>query len=137
MSEPTQLDRIEHMLIAVIASIEAGQARHASAPNPAPSNLGPIDLDSAHGNFVIKKDPPRWKGKSYAGKKLSETEPEYLDTLSGFRLWQAGKDREAGKDPKWSELDAARCAGWATRLRSGWKSKSDGLVPDDDDSPPF
>lgn len=129
MSEPTQLDRIEQMLTALVASwdaLEAAMMKRAdrnSAAAATPSAPSNVDLDSDYGNFVVKKNPPRWKGRDYSGKRLSETEPDFLDALAAFKQWAASKDREAGKDPKWAELDRERAAGWAARLRNGWKSK--------------
>lgn len=127
-----QLDRIERMLIAIVASFDAGKARPASTPSPSPT----VDLDSEHGNFTVRKDPPRWKGRSFAGKRLSETEPEYLDTLAGFKDWCAEKDRAAGDEKKagYAALDAARCRGWADRLRAGWRQPT---LPGADSDVPF
>ena len=130
-----KLDALTLQVAALVASFDAGKARtQAAASSPSKQPLGAIDLDDEKSNFVIKKDPPRWKGKSYVGKKLSETEPEFLDTLAGFKQWAAQKDRDANDEKKayWSEMDAARAAGWAARLRAGWKQPSLGLVPDDD-----
>lgn len=142
MSEPTQLDRIEQMVTALVASWDAfekailDRASKQSAPSSVPPatsrepetlqeerNLGPVDLDSEHGNYVVKKNPPRWKGRDYAGKRLSETDPEFLDVLASFHEWRITKMESEGKDPKWAILDAVRASGWARRLRNGWTSK--------------
>lgn len=87
------------------------------------------DLDGPHGDQVVRKDPKRWdvaKG-SYVGCRWSECPPDYLDTLAGFKEWQAGMDDKKGdEDSKrkasFSRLDAKRMRGWAQRLRSGWKA---------------
>lgn len=127
-----KLDALTLQVAALVASFDAGKSRPAQTPSaPPPSN---VDLDSDYGNFVVKKSPPRWKGIDYAGKRLSETEADFCDAIASLKQWAAGKDREAGKDPKFAELDAARAAGWAARLRGGWKSKP---ATDGDEEVPF
>lgn len=85
------------------------------------------DLDSQYGDPSIKKkDPPRWDGPSFVGKKYSECSPEYLDCLAGFLDWKAEKDAEKGtedgnKYAGYARKDAARARGWAKRKRDGWK----------------
>lgn len=130
-----QLDRIERMLIAIVASFDAGKARPASMSSPSPT----VDLDSDFGNFSIRKDPPRWKGQSYVGRRLSECPPEYLDELAQFSEWKAGKDEEKGTDEGrkyagYARKDAARARGWADRLRAGWKQPT---LPGADSDVPF
>jgi hypothetical protein len=91
------------------------------------------DLDGPHGDPLIKFDPKAkyWTGDSYVGCRFSETTPEYLDAVSkylGACSFMASKDAAAGKDveknersAKFKSLDAARAAGWAARLRAGFK----------------
>ncbi len=137
MSEPTQFGRIEQKLNALIASwdaLEGALNQRAARRENATSTPTNVDLDSDYGNFVVKKCPPRWKGRDYTGKRLSETEADFCDAIAGLKRWAAGKDREAGKDPKFAELDAARAEGWAARLRSGWTSKPQ---TEADDEVPF
>ncbi len=82
-----------------------------------------VDLDSERGDFVVKKDPTRWKGVSCVGKRLSECPPDFLDALAGLCDWKAEKNEaEPGKEKyaNYERLDAARARGWAERLRGGY-----------------
>jgi hypothetical protein len=144
--EPTQLDRIEAKLDQLLAS-KAAPARAPS--NPVAGDLSPApdsDLDSQYGDFALKKDPPRWKGESFAGVKLSRTTPEYCDAVMSFALWKADKDRQSGDDKKagYSRREAERALGWKLRLERGHKTASAppprddfGPPPSDDDGIPF
>lgn len=101
-----------------------------TSPRPPPAGPGPVvapaedveiasdaDLDGKYGNETIKRDPPRWPGESYVGYRLSECSPDYLETMASFHDWRARQAPKEGKDPKWAKLDAARCRGWARRIR--------------------
>lgn len=99
-----------------------------SATLPSTAEATDYDLDGQYGDPTIKNDPRRWDGESFAGFHYSETTPEYLDCVAGFKDWQAGKDEESGaKDAKgrpkaqWARKDAKLARGWARRLRGGWK----------------
>lgn len=88
-------------------------------------------LDSEYGDPEIKKDPPRWEGESFAGRRYSETTPEFLDQMAGFNDWRADQDDLTGAKDKrgrpksgWARKDAALARGWAARLRKGWKPKT-------------
>ena len=121
--ETSQLDRIEAKLDRLLATKPVARAA-VSVPTgevmPAPDS----DLDSIYGDFICKKDPPRYKGPGFAGKRLSQTTPEYCDAVMSFKLWCVGKDLEAGDEKKagYGRTDAARALGWKLRLESGWKS---------------
>lgn len=89
--------------------------------------VGPLvatdeQLDGDKGDFVVPFDPRGWRGESCKGRRLSECPPEYLDALAKGFDGGAWKKRQDGDEKKagWAELDAARCRGWATRLRDGW-----------------
>ncbi len=77
------------------------------------------ELDSAHGDREVRKDPKRWidgGGASYVGRRFSECPSEYLEALADFKEWSAskplpGKEQYAENDRK----DAARCRGFARR----------------------
>ena len=139
-----QLDRIEAMVILLCAG-------KAPAASPAPASgyvVAPgavaddAELDSNYGNPDVRKDPPRWKGDSFKGKKYSACSPEYLDALAGFLDWQAGKDDEKGTDDGkkyagYARKDSARARGWAKRLRAGWKQPGREPGIDDEDEIPF
>lgn len=92
------------------------------------------DLDSEWGNEEVRKDPKRWKGESFAGKRMNECPPEFLDELAGHFDYKSEReaedaattdDEQVAKDKKkysgYSRKSAARARGWAARLRAGWK----------------
>lgn len=111
------------------------------------------DLDGQWGDPEVRKDPPRWKGDSFKGKKYSDCPIEFLDALAGFLDWQAGKDDEKGTDDgkkyaNYARKDAGRARGWIARLSSGWQpttarvqkkfpgtTTTDALLDGDDDIP--
>ena len=91
-------------LEARVAKLEAMVAQLLSENRTAsPLAVAPVeagDLDSEWGNFAIKRDPPRWKGQSFVGQRLSQTTPEYLEVLASFCLWKAGRDEQEGTPEK-------------------------------------
>ena len=136
------LQDIVHGLARIEAKIDQIIAARATTPRPASSTTGDIvpapdsDLDSQYGDFALKKDPPRWTGPSFAGKKLSQTTPAYCDAVMSFSLWKAEKDRQAGDEKKagYSRRDAERALGWKLRLERGHKTAA--TLPVDDFGPP-
>lgn len=117
-TNPTQLDRIEAKLDQLLAAKSA--ARPASFGGVAPAS----DLDGEWGNPEVRKDPPRWDGPSFAGRKYSECPADFLESLAGFLDWAAGKDEETGDAQKlkyagYKRKDAARARGWAARVLAG------------------
>lgn len=85
------------------------------------------DLDSEWGDPVVRKDPSRWKGQSFAGRHMSECPSDYLLSLAGLFDWMADKDEEKGNTythktsgeqvptAPFKRKDAARARGWAAR----------------------
>lgn len=114
------------------------EGRLAGAPRASGSPGGDVapdsDLDSQYGDPEVRKDPKRWiegGGESFVGMPFSRCPAEYLDSLAGFKEWQAQKDQEAGIPEKqkyvgYARKDAARARGWAARLRSGWTAPTFG-----------
>jgi hypothetical protein len=93
------------------------------------------DLDSEKGDPLIRKDPPRWQGQSYAGCRYSQTEPQYLEVMADFLKWKAENPRD-GADPKYAGYDlrdAARARGWALRVRTKPAAKRQAPEPLFDD----
>lgn len=91
-------------------------------PRVAPRSM----LLDPDGNVIIRadkdvyKDPPRWKGESFASKKFSQCPADYLRDLASFAVWKAGKDHEqktltAQGKPRWTFAlwEASYAAGWA------------------------
>jgi hypothetical protein len=86
------------------------------------------DLDGSNGDPTIRYDPKEkyWTGRSYAGYRFSETEPDYLDATSKYLdacayMFAKDQDEKKRKTARYKTLDAARARGWAARLRNGWK----------------
>jgi len=137
------LAQIAKDIAAIRAALAAGAVAFATAlgaqvPTGSSGTAGggtatASELDDKYGDPVIKRDPKRWTGDSFAGLHYSETSPEYLDCVAEFKDWQADQDDQAGaKDgrgkPKswWGRKDARLARGWAARLRAGWKPKTNG-----------
>lgn len=123
MSPDTYNAKILSTLEEIQRDVATIKARMGSAPVGTGTGGGvasDADLDSERGNPTIKKDPPKWSGDSFIGCRYSECSPEYLESLAGFLDWkadrpQAGKEKYADYDRR----DAARCRGWAARIRAG------------------
>jgi hypothetical protein len=93
-------------ILRTVQRIEAAIAKLGSPATTGATVASDADLDGQWGDPEIRKDPPRWQGTSYAGRRYSQTEPAYLDNLADFYAWKATRD-------------AARARGWAARLRAG------------------
>lgn len=83
--------------------------------------------DPQYGDELVKRDPPRWRAESFAGRRMSQCPPDYLDALAEFQDWCAEReaaDPAKAKYARYSTSRAAKARGWAARLRAGWKPKS-------------
>jgi hypothetical protein len=135
-------------------ALEARTARSSHGPEVSPAAVeiaSDADLSGPYGNPEVRKDPPWWTGQSYAGCRMSDCPPDYLENLASFFGWKARKDDESnavdGKGnpkSKWSRLDAARARGWARRnANKPGRPKPAAPKPaeqvpwGDDDQPPF
>lgn len=70
------------------------------------------------GDPEIRKDPPRWKGESYAGMKMSVCPPDYLRQYADFEEWKGMKTLEDADPDKrkyvtYNLRSAALAKGWA------------------------
>lgn len=126
---------LEARLAALESRVALLEKPRPAAPRPAqPAASAPSGITAAtdaeclgqYGDPEIRKDPPRWTGESFAGRRFSQTSPEYLDNLASFKMWSANKDDAEGATdsqgrPKshWAKKDAALALGWARRLRAG------------------
>lgn len=123
-------------ILAVLARLEAkvdrllAQQRGATAPGIASD----ADLDGQYGDEEVKKNPKRWTGESFIGRRMSECSPEFLDSLAGHFDYKAEREAEDAANAEdeetanakkkyagYSRRSAARARGWAARLRAGWK----------------
>lgn len=120
--------RKQTKLLTAILKAVCGQPT--GQPQAAPS----IDLDSQHGDPIVKaKSPKDWTGDNMTGRRFSECPPEYLDQVAARcehfvrrdteKLAEASDDEEEAKlrkSIKYGALDAQRASGWAARKRAGW-----------------
>ena len=89
------------------------------------------DLDGQYGDLVIKaKDPRDWSGETMVGRHLSECPADYLSILADRYDFFAQGETDP-KKARYNALDAARCRGWAARIRSGWKPPQSSLPVDE------
>jgi hypothetical protein len=86
------------------------------------------DLDGKYGDFVVKFHPKDWNGEPMKGRKLSECSAEFLEMLAGSFDYFAKKAEESDEKTSSGKLvapykrkDAARCRGWAARIRNGYR----------------
>lgn len=121
--------KIESQLAELRALVGASPAA-APAPTRATSTAAvaspepEVDIDGPHGNPEIRRDPPKWAGESFAGRRYSDATPQYLRELAGFKEWSARKndekaaagDSSAEKYARYDRLDAARARKWALRI---------------------
>lgn len=148
MSQAT-MDRILDEFAAINIKLDSIKAKmDALAAQPRPASAAPSgevasdsDLDGQFGNPEIRKDPPRWKGESYAGQHYSAAPAEYLESLAGFLIWCADRDEQTGDADKikyagYKRRDAARARGWAKRKLEG-KAPAPADSSDPQDALPF
>lgn len=126
------LDSLQAQLDSLTSELSALKLQLASlvAARPQPS-LPSVDIRGQYGDPIVRKDPPRWSGPSFVGRKYSQCTPEYLRSMAGFLQWKAGKDDERGeiKFAKYSRIDAARALAWADEIQA--RSRSQPRLVDD------
>ena len=120
-------DTVVRLLTSIDASLKKlvgqQQAVLAAAPKPVADAK---DLDSPHGDPVLRFTVRNWTGAPYKGRRFSECPPALLDMIADSLEYFARKDDEEnavtnnGK-PKsvYRRADAARARGWAKRMRDG------------------
>lgn len=121
--------------VALLRSIDASLKRLVTLLQPQqPQHIASDrDLDSPHGDPVIKAKSPRdWHGPSMEGKRFSECDPVYLDLLAARYDYFAQENEtrnELATDGKpkaiYNKRDGARARGWAARIRAGWTPSQD------------
>lgn len=144
---------IEARISALESELAVIKARLSATPAPADLPAANID-DPKYGDPVVRKDPPRWNGESFAGRTFSTCSPDYLRNLAGFLQWRAGKEKAdpaKEKYARYSLLDASRALAWAERIEKdakaeaarygtsghGANAKHTGTPEDDDGGLPF
>ncbi len=123
-------------ILAVLARLEAKVDRLLAQQGgaTAPGIASDADLDGQYGDEEVKKNPKRWTGESFIGRRMSECSPEFLDSLAGHFDYKAEREAEDAANAEdeetanakkkyagYSRRSAARARGWAARLRAGWK----------------
>jgi len=117
-------EEILRLLKSIDASLKALVAQSAQAGGKGIAD--DRDLESQHGNPVVKFHPRDWIGPPCKGRKFSECPPDFLDMLAETFDYFAGKAEEAGEQTStgkpvapYKRKDAARARGWAKRIREG------------------
>lgn len=114
-----RIDRLENEIRRLRGCFADASGRSPRAPRIASD----AEMDGpAKGDPSLKKDPPRWKGRSYAGLPFSRCPPDYLDEVADFRQWcsdqeGASSDPAKRKFAPHSARLAALARGWAARHR--------------------
>lgn len=122
-----ELERAHDMLEALsrrVTKLEAAAEARAAAP-PVGGVASDADLDSQYGDPEIRFDPRRWTGPTMAGRRYSQTSPEYLDCVAEFEEWKASRPLPGKEnDARYSAQRASRARGWAARLRAGYVAEA-------------
>lgn len=127
---PEKFALLEARVLVLESKIGNGATLSASA-SPTSAGGGAIasdyEMSGEWGNPTVHKDPPRWKGDSFAGCQFSECPSDFLIELANFHDWAASKDEEnkktylhkkSGEQRPTAPLrrkDAALARGWAKR----------------------
>lgn len=89
------------------------------------------DLDGQYGDEPIKFLPRDWSGEDYKNRRMSQTEPAFLDALAkAFDYFGDTNEAKGEKTDKgvpkatYDRRSAARARGWAQRLRAGFVSSA-------------
>lgn len=138
MTDPVVLARLA-AIEARLAAIEARGATTPAATQNAPQAPGRVATDRElddpqYGDQIVRSDPKRWSGESFAGRRWSDCSPEFLDMLAGLYDWHAENERTTPGKERFARISESRAAcarGWAKRIRSR------PATPDDDSDVPF
>ena len=140
MSEETLtvLKSIDESLrkLVVIAQQKAEARVRNGAASSGPTVAPDRDLDGQYGNGPVKFDPRDWTGTPCKGLRYSECPAEFLEMLAETHDYFAQKADETGEKTSsgkpvapYKRKEAARCRGWALRIRNGYKPET--APPDD------
>jgi hypothetical protein len=111
---------LKSLLVSLHAKVDRLTGGSPQASKPVADVADDADLDGKYGNFAVRRDPNRWTGESMVGRTLSECPPDYLEQLAEFFTWKGNQDLKKGDEKKaaYQFRDAARCRGWADRIRA-------------------
>lgn len=112
--------------LVIIAQQKAEARVKSAAQKPTQKVASDADLDGKYGNGPVKFDPRDWSGPPCKGLPYSECPVEFLELLAETNDYFAQKADEndektsSGKPvAPYKRQEAARCRGWAERIRSG------------------
>lgn len=113
------------LLAGILAELRAIKSILASVvPKPVATDR---DLDSTHGDPLLKFMPRDWTGPNCKDCRFSECPPDLLELVAetfDYFAQQAEEKNELTANGKptapYKRLDAARARGWAKRKREGW-----------------
>src|SRR5271166_3783073 len=94
------------------AEIAAIKARLDALENASGLYATDKEIDGKYGDPQIKFSPRGWNGKNYVGKKMSETEPAFLDLVAEANAYSAAHPKDP-KYVKYNLADASRARSWA------------------------
>lgn len=152
MSELSQLDRIEALLVSIDKRMASGAAQAAAKQSSGGAVATDSDLDSQWGDEPIKKMPTAkyWQGDDFTGSTMSECPADFLDAFAKYKeacAYMGDKSAAAGDEKKakyagYDRKSAARARGWAKRIREGkvvQKTRDESWAPSNtpDDDIPF
>ena len=114
--------------LVVIAQRKAEDRVKAAQSKPGEPVASDADLDSKYGNGPVKFDPRDWSGESCKGLPYSDCPPEFLDLMAETQDYFAQRAEESKEVTSngnpvapFKRKEAARCRGWAARIRAGRK----------------
>lgn len=115
----------DSVAIQLLRSIDASLKQMLRQSAPAATVADDGDLDSKHGDPLLRFLPRDWSGEDYKNHHFSQCPPALLDMVAETLDYFARKAEEA--DERWNDKptapykrkDAARARGWAKRLRAG------------------
>lgn len=124
-------DHDDNVIVTLLTSIDASlkELVKRSRAKAGKAVAEDSDLDGKYGDPIVKMMPRDWAGEDFKGRTLSATSPAFLDKLAemfdyfGQKAERENKLTNAGKPvAPYNFSDAARCRGWAKRMRAGgWK----------------
>ena len=141
---PEKFALLEARVLVLESKIGNGAASSGAAPQTSTGAGGiatDYEMSGEWGNPTVHKDPPRWKGDSFAACQFSDCPSEYLSELANFFDWCADRDEENGKTylhkKSGEQRPSAPLRRRDAKLARGWAKRNEGKAvgrSDADDS---
>lgn len=131
---PEKFALLEARVLVLESKIGNGAAPSAASPTSAGGGAiaSDYEMSGEWGNPTVHKDPPRWKGDSFAACQFSDCPSEYLNELANFFDWCADRDEENGKTYLHKKSGEQRPTAPLRRkdaaLARGWAKRNEGKV---------